>query len=75
MLTIVLTATAAAALSGLIGFLVAKKLDSAKYQIYVEQSKSKARAIEHEAELKLQGIKSKEVNLELEARKKLELEL
>lgn len=75
MLTIVLTATAAAALSGLIGFLVAKKLDSAKYQIYVEQSKSKARAIEHEAELKLQRIKSKEVNLELEARKKLELEL
>ncbi len=50
-------------------------MDSAKYQIYVEQSKSKARAIEHEAELKLQGIKSKEVNLELEARKKLELEL
>lgn len=24
-----------------------KKLDSAKYQIYIEQSKSKARAIEH----------------------------
>ncbi len=75
MLTIVLIATVAAALSGLIGFVVAKKLDSAKYQIYVEQSKSKARAIEHEAELKLQGIKSKEVNLELESRKKLELEL
>lgn len=49
-------------------------MDSAKYQIYLEQSKSKARAIEHEAELKLQEIKSKEVNLELEARKKLELE-
>jgi len=75
MLTTVLTATAAAASSGLIGFFVAKKIDSTKYQIYIEQSKSKARAIEHEAELKLEGIKAKEVNLELDARKKLELEL
>ncbi len=75
MLIIVLTATVAAVLSGLVGFFVAKKIDSAKYQIYVEQSKSKARAIEHEAELKLEGIKSKEVNLELESRKKLELEI
>jgi len=75
MLTTVLTATAAAASSGLIGFFVAKKLDSAKYQIYIEQSKSKARAIEHEAELKLEGIKAKEINLELDARKKVELEI
>jgi ribonuclease Y len=67
--------TAAAISSGVAGFLIAKKIDSAKYQIYVEQAKSKARAIEHEAELKLEGIKAKEVNLELEFRKKLELEL
>lgn len=75
MLIIVLTATGAAVLFGLVGFFVAKKIDSAKYQIYIEQSKSKARAIEHEAELKLEGIKAKEVNLELESRKKLELEI
>lgn len=75
MLIIVLTATGAAVLFGLVGFFVAKKIDSAKYQIYIEQSKSKARAIEHEAELKLEGIKAKEVNLELESRKKLELEV
>jgi ribonucrease Y len=75
MLTTLLIVTAAAIISGLVGFFVAKKLDSAKYQIYIEQSKSKARAIEHEAELKLEGIKAKEVNLELDSRKKLELEL
>lgn len=75
MLTTVLTVTAAAASSGLIGFFAAKKLDSAKYQIYVEQSKSKARAIEHEAELKLESVKAQEINLELEARKRLEAEL
>jgi len=75
MLTTLLMAMAAAASSGLIGFFVAKKIDSTKYQIYIEQSKSKARAIEHEAELKLESIKAKEVNLELDARKKLELEL
>lgn len=61
--------------SAAIGFLVAKKIDQAKYDIYVEQSKSKARAIEHEAELKLQGIKAKEKEVEIENSKKVESEL
>ncbi len=61
--------------SGFVGFLVAKKIDQAKYDIYVEQSKSKARAIEHEAELKLQGIKAKEKEIEIEGSKRVEHEL
>jgi len=75
MLTVVTIAVASALIGTLIGFFVAKKLDSAKYQIYIEQAKSKARAIEHEAELKLEGIKAKEINIELEYRKKSESEI
>ena len=74
MLTIALIVAAATVISGIVGFLTAKKIDSAKYQIYIEQSKSKAKAIEHEAELKLEAVKAKEGNLELEFRKKSEME-
>jgi len=62
-------------LSAAVGFVVAKKIDQAKYDIYVEQSKSKAKVIEHEAELKLQHLKAKEKELEVENAKKVDIEL
>lgn len=65
----------AAAVSGVSGFLIAKKINSANFDIYLEQSKAKAKAIEHEAELILEkaGLKAQEA--ELGARKKYEDEL
>ena len=40
-------------ISALAGFFIAKKMDAAKYELYVEQAKAKAKAIEHEAEILL----------------------
>lgn len=70
-LEIIITALSA----GAVTFFATKKLDSLKYQIFVEQAKSKAKAIEHEAQLLLESSKSKTKNLELEARRKLDAEL
>lgn len=55
-------------------FLVAKKIDSLKYDIFIEQAKSKAKAIEHEAELKLQDVKSCQKALEVEYKDRFEKE-
>lgn len=58
--------------SGAVGFLISKKLSSANFDIYVEQAKAKAKAIENEAEMVLQrsNIRSKEI--EFEAKKSYE---
>ena len=55
-----------------IGFFVAKKMNAANYEVYVEQAKAKAKAIEYEAEsvLKNSSIKVKEA--ELKAREQYE---
>lgn len=58
--------------SGGIGFLIARKLHAANYEIYVEQAKAKAKAIEHEAEILLQDSKIKVKEAEIEARKRHE---
>jgi len=58
----------------LVGFVIAKKLDAAKYDIYVEQAKAKAKAIEHEAEILLENTKTKAKELELEAKNAYELQ-
>jgi ribonuclease Y len=58
-----------AAVSGLVGFLVSKKINEANFSIYVEQAKAKAKAIEHEAELLLENSKVKIKEAELEAKK------
>ena len=55
-----------------IGYLVAKKIDEAKYNIFVEQAKARAKAIEHEAELVLKDAKNHILNAELEIKKKYE---
>jgi len=64
----------ASSLSALGAFFIAKKIDKAKYELYVEQAKAKAKAIEHEAELALENAKSKAKELELEAKSQYELQ-
>lgn len=58
-----------------ITYFVVRKIDQAKHDIYVEQAKQKAKAIEHEAQLLLEKQKStlKEKELELERSAKQEL--
>ncbi|MEF3191561.1 MAG: ribonuclease Y [Campylobacterales bacterium] len=61
--------------AGAVGFLAAKKLDALKYDIYVEQSKAKAKAIEHEAQLLLESSKTKIREAELAASRRYDEEL
>ncbi len=63
---------AAAVVSGAVGFFVAKKLDSANYEVYVAQAKAKAKAIEYEAELVLKNSELKVKEAELNAKQKYE---
>ena len=53
--------------------MIAKQLDKSKYEIFTEQAKAKARAIEHEAALRLENAKSRAKEIELEAKKEYEL--
>ncbi len=55
-----------AIVSGAAGFFIAKRLDSANYEVYVDQAKAKAKAIENEAEMVLErsNIRSKEIEFE-----------
>ncbi|WP_456380681.1 ribonuclease Y [Hydrogenimonas sp.] len=66
---------AAATISGVAAFFITKKIDASKYDIYVEQAKAKAKAIEHEAEVVLQNARLKVTEAELEAKQKYEEEL
>ncbi|MEY4505112.1 MAG: hypothetical protein RL154_1409 [Pseudomonadota bacterium] len=47
-------------------------MDAYKYDIFIEQAKSKAKAIEHEAELKLQNAKNAQKSLEIEYKERHE---
>jgi len=49
-------------------------MDKAKYELYVEQAKAKAKAIEHEAQIVLENAKGKAKELELEAKNSYELQ-
>ncbi|MCH5336573.1 MAG: ribonuclease Y [Campylobacter sp.] len=71
MIAIVLAVIAAIVGIG-VGYLVAKKINDAKYEIFVEQAKAKAKAIEYEAELILKDAKNSILNAEFEAKKKYE---
>ncbi|RUM45731.1 MAG: ribonuclease Y [Hydrogenimonas sp.] len=75
MLTEFIIGGAAATISGVAAFLITKKIDASKYDIYVEQAKAKAKAIEHEAEVVLQNAKLRVTEAELEAKQKYEEEL
>ncbi len=58
-----------ATVSGVVGFFVSKKLTNANFDIYTDQAKAKASAIENEAHtlLKKASLKSKEIELEATA--------
>jgi len=66
MLTEVLLGGFVATVSGVIGFFISKKITNANFDIYIDQAKAKAAAIENEAELLLHksNIKSQEIELE-----------
>ena len=56
----------------MIGYIIAKKINDAKYDIFIEQAKAKAKAIEYEAELVLKDAKNSVLNAEFEAKKRFE---
>ena len=63
-----------AAISGIVGFLVAKKIHNASFDIYLEQAKAKAKVIELEAENLLKDARinaKKEFELEFKESKRL----
>jgi len=64
----------ASSLSALGVFYITRKMDKAKYELYVEQAKAKAKAIEHEAQIVLENAKGKAKELELEAKNSYELQ-
>ena len=61
-----------ATVSGVIGFFISKKLTSANFDVYVEQARAKANAIESEAEMLLRKSNLKSQEIELEATKHYE---
>ena len=66
MLNEILLGGSIATVSGLVGFFISKKITSANFDIYTDQAKAKARAIESEAEMLLQksNLKSREIEHE-----------
>jgi len=59
-----------AVVGGVVSFFAAKKIYSANAEIYIEQSKAKAKVIEHEAVQVLHDAKLKEKEYELDAKSK-----
>ncbi len=57
------------------GFLIQKKLNDAKYDVYVAQAQAKAKVIEHEAEILLKNAKNEIAEKELEIKKHYDSEL
>ncbi|WP_200762223.1 ribonuclease Y [Nitrosophilus alvini] len=68
----ILVGSSAAIIGGAAGFLIAKRAERSKYELYVEQAKAKAKAIEHEAEIILQNAQIKVKEAELQAKKEYE---
>ena len=53
-------------MSATVGYFLAKKIDNAKYDIFVEQAKAKAKVIEHEAQIILNNNKAEIANAKAE---------
>jgi ribonuclease Y len=69
MLNEILLGGSIATISGLAGFFISKKITSANFDIYIDQAKAKASAIENEAQVLLQKSSLKSHQIELEAQK------
>lgn len=72
MLNEILLGGSIATVSGLAGFFISKKITSANFEIYIEQAKAKASAIENEAQMLLQKSNLKSQEIELEAQKQFD---
>ena len=57
------------------GFFVEKKLNDAKYDVYVAQAEAKAKVIEHEAQMLLKSAKTEIAEKELEIKKQYDSKL
>ncbi|MDD4883209.1 Rnase Y domain-containing protein, partial [Sulfuricurvum sp.] len=56
--------------SGLVGFLISKKISATQFDLYLEQAKAKSKAIENEAQMILEraSIRSREIEKEAQKR-------
>jgi ribonucrease Y len=72
MLSQILLGGGIATVSGVIGFLISKKLSSTQFDVYVEQAKAKAKAIDSEAELLLHKASFRAQEVEEKAQKRFE---
>jgi len=61
-----------ATISGIAGFLISKKITAANFEVYTDQAKAKAGAIEHEAELLLKKSRVQAQELESDLISKFE---
>jgi len=72
MLNEILLGGSIATVSGLVGFLISKKITNANFDIYVDKAKAKASAIENEAQILLHKSNLKSQEIELKAIKEFE---
>jgi len=72
MLNEILLGGGIATVSGVVGFFISKKITSANFDIYVQQAKAKANAIENEAQTLLERANLKAKEIEIEAQKEFE---
>jgi ribonucrease Y len=61
-----------AIVSGVIGFFISKKLTSANFEVYTQQAKAKAKAIENEAQLLLERAQFKARDIQHQAQKEFD---
>lgn len=70
MLNELLVGGAVALGSGLVGFLISKKITASHFDLYLEQAKAKAKAIENEAQMILERASLRSREIEKEAQKR-----
>lgn len=70
MLNELLVGGAVALISGLVGFLISKKITASHFDLYLEQAKAKSKAIENEAHLILERASLRSREIEKEAQKR-----
>jgi ribonuclease Y len=69
MLNSLLVGGAVALISGLVGFLISKKITASHLDLYLEQAKAKSKAIENEAQMILERASLRSREIEKEAQK------
>jgi ribonuclease Y len=74
MFTPIILSTVSAVVAAIISYFIAKKINDANYEIYTEQAKAKAKAIEHEAELVLKNAKIEVKEAQLDAKRQVDAE-